>query len=178
MAEHRAWFLLGSNIEPVVHLAKAVARLAQRTGVEAVSSAWQSPPADGRNQPDYLNAAVLVRTRLSPEAILTEVIAPVERALGRERTADKYAPRTIDIDLALYDDRIESCAGKPLPHPDILRRAFFVLPLAEISPEKIHPGTGETLRVIAARLDDGTVRRREDVKLVEPAPARPAGGPE
>jgi 2-amino-4-hydroxy-6-hydroxymethyldihydropteridine diphosphokinase len=181
VGESRAWLLLGSNIDPAVHLAKAVEMLARRAAVEAVSSAWQSPPADGRSQPDYLNAAVLLRTGLSPEALAAGVIAPIENALGRKRTADKFAPRTIDIDLALYDDRQGIFAGGPLPHPDLLRRAYFALPLAEISPDKVHPATGETLRAIAARLQDGSIRRREDIKLglgyrpFEPAPDGPAG---
>jgi 2-amino-4-hydroxy-6-hydroxymethyldihydropteridine diphosphokinase len=165
VAEHRAWLLLGSNIDPETHLAEAVERLARRAALLAVSSAWQSPPADSSDQPDYLNAAVLLRTDLSPEELLTGVIAPIERELGRRRTADKFAPRTIDIDLALFDDLSGVLGGKTVPHPDILRYGHFALPLAEISPDQSHPVTGESLQTIASRLRSRSIRRREDVKL-------------
>jgi 2-amino-4-hydroxy-6-hydroxymethyldihydropteridine diphosphokinase len=165
VADHPAWLLLGSNLEPENHLGKAVELLARRVDVLAVSSVWQSPPADGSAQPDYWNAAVRIRTDLSPEDLISKVISPVEQSLGRKRSADPFAARTIDIDLALYDEETGQYSGKHLPHPDILRRAYFALPLAEISPDKIHPGTGESLRTIAARMKGETIRRREDIML-------------
>ncbi len=165
MADHTAWLLLGSNIRPEENLAGAVALIAERTALLAVSSVWQSPPADGSDQPDYLNAAVRVRTDRTPEELLAEVIAPIEHRLGRRRTADKFAPRTIDIDLALYDDWAGEYSGKRLPHPDILNRAHTALPLAELSPDARHPETGEPLCAIAARLPHVDIRRREDLNL-------------
>jgi 2-amino-4-hydroxy-6-hydroxymethyldihydropteridine diphosphokinase len=165
VADHSAWLLLGANLRPVENLVRAVELLAGRTTLEAVSSVWQSPPADGSDQPDYLNAAVEIRTDLPPEELLSTVIAPIERMLGRKRTADTYSPRTIDIDLMLFDERSMEYSGKRLPHPDILLRAHAALPLAEISPEKVHPLTGETLGAIAARLRTSAIRRREDILL-------------
>jgi 2-amino-4-hydroxy-6-hydroxymethyldihydropteridine diphosphokinase len=165
MADHSAWLLLGSNIHPEENLARSVTMIAGRETLEAVSSAWQSPPADGSAQPDYLNAAVRIRTDRSPEDLLGAVVAPIERELGRERTADKFSARTIDIDLALYDDRTGTFSGKPVPHPDILLRAHAALPLAEISPGVRHPITGEPLAEIAARLGNSRIRRREDLNL-------------
>ena len=165
MADHTAWLLLGSNIRPEENLTKAVTLLAERTALLAVSSVWQSPPADGSDQPDYLNAAVQARTNLTPEEFLEGVIAPIEQQLGRRRTADKFAPRTIDIDLALYDERVGGYSGKRLPHPDILTRAHTALPLAELSPDVRHPETGEPLSAIAARLPHANIRRREDLNL-------------
>ncbi len=165
MADHTAWLALGSNIHPEENLARAVALLAERFPNLAVSSAWQSPPADGSDQPDYLNAAVRIRTGLTPEELLAGVIAPIEQQLGRRRTADKFAPRTIDIDLVLYDERVGEYAGKRLPHPDILTRAHTALPLAELSPGVRHPATGEPLAAIAARLPQANIRRREDLYL-------------
>jgi 2-amino-4-hydroxy-6-hydroxymethyldihydropteridine diphosphokinase len=165
VADHTAWLLLGSNIHPEENLARSVMRLAGRATLEAVSSVWQSPPADGSAQPDYLNAAVRIRTDRSPEDLLCAVVAPIERELGRERTADKFAARTIDIDLALFDDRTGAFSGKPIPHPDILLRAHAALPLAEISPDLRHPVTGEPLAEIAARLRNNRIRRREDLNL-------------
>ena len=102
------------------------------------------------------------------------MIAPIEAELGRKRTADKSAPRTIDIDLALYDDRNGEYSGKRIPHPDILLRAHAAVPLAELSPQKVHPLTGEALQTIAARLRHAQIRRREDVRL--PIPSSPVRG--
>lgn len=182
MADPSAWLILGSNIKPEVNLRQAVDLLGRQSCVAAVSSVWQSPPADGSDQPDYLNAAVMIRTDFSPEEVQSAVIAPIEKQLGRERSADKSAPRTIDIDLVMYEDRVGEYSGRHLPHPDILRQVYAAVPLAEISPDKIHPETGEPLRVIAARLRGETIRRREDLhisptgKPVEPAPDSPPGG--
>lgn len=175
MADHLAWLLLGSNLEPERNLLRAAAGIAERENVLAVSSVWQSPPADRSDQPDYWNAAVLIRTAKSPAEIYSSVIVPIEQSLGRTRSADKFASRTMDIDLALYDDRVEEFSGRRLPHPDILNRSYVALPLAEISPEKIHPETGEPLRVIAGRLRDGSIRRRGEIPLLpEETAGRPA----
>jgi 2-amino-4-hydroxy-6-hydroxymethyldihydropteridine diphosphokinase len=169
VTDHRAWLLLGSNIEPERNIPRAVAAIAERETLLAVSSVWQSPPSDGSNQPEYWNAAVLIRTVKSPAEIYSGVIVPIEQSLGRVRSADTFAPRTMDIDLEMFDDRVEDFSGRRVPHPDILNRPYVALPLAEISPEKIHPETGEPLRVIADRLRDGSVRRRGDIQLPEPA---------
>jgi 2-amino-4-hydroxy-6-hydroxymethyldihydropteridine diphosphokinase len=171
VADFPVWLLLGSNIDPEHNLARAVNLLAQWTTLLAISSVWQSPPADGSDQPDYLNAAVRIRTDLPPEALLAQVITPIEQQLGRLRTADKFAPRTIDIDLALYGDRIGEYAGKQVPHPDILIRAHAALPLAELSPDLRHPSTGEPLKAIADRLPHENIRRWGDLNL-KPVPKR------
>jgi 2-amino-4-hydroxy-6-hydroxymethyldihydropteridine diphosphokinase len=170
--DHLAWLLLGSNIDPERNIPRAVAAIAAGEILLGASSVWQSPPADGSDQPDYWNAAVLIRTARSPAEIYSGLIAPIERALGRVRSADAFAPRTMDIDLELFDDRVEEFDGRRLPHPDILKRPYAALPLAELSPEKRHPETGEPLRAIADRLRNGSIRRREDVRLT---PAQPEG---
>jgi 2-amino-4-hydroxy-6-hydroxymethyldihydropteridine diphosphokinase len=171
--DHLAWLLLGSNIEPEKNLRRAVALIAERDTLMGVSSVWQSPPADGSDQPDYWNAAVLIRTAKSPAEIYTLLIAPIERTLGRVRSADAFGPRTMDIDLAMVDDRAEEYSGRRLPHPDILQRAYVALPLAELSPDKQHPETGEPLRVIAGRLRNESIHRREEILLLPERPAKP-----
>jgi len=174
VADHLAWLLLGSNIHPERNLPLAVASIAKQETLLAVSSVWQSPPSDGSDQPDYLNAAILIRTPKSPVEIYADVIAPIEQSLGRMRKADKFAPRTVDIDLAMYDDLVGDFSGRKLPDPDILMRSYVALPLAEISPDQIHPETGEPLQAIAGRLRNGAIHRREEVPLL---PAQSAGRP-
>jgi GTP cyclohydrolase I len=177
VSEHTAWLLLGSNIRPAENLRRAVQLIGERAALLQTSSVWESPPAERSDQPHYLNAAVLLRTDLAPEELLERLIVPIERALGRKRSADRFAARPIDIDLALYDDRTAGYLGRQLPHPDILTRAHFAVPLAEISPEKIHPATGEPLQAIAGRLRTADIRRREDLSLSAEKDPPPTGGP-
>lgn len=103
----------------------------------------------GRRQPEYLNAAVLIRVTGEPAHLRTRM-RQIETALGRVRSEDKYASRTIDLDLVLFGDRIDP--KFPLPDPDVLTREHLAVPLAEIAPDFRHPITGEALETIAARL--------------------------
>jgi 2-amino-4-hydroxy-6-hydroxymethyldihydropteridine diphosphokinase len=163
---HSAWLLLGSNIEAPRNIPCALKLLAQRTSLAATSSVWQSPPADHSSQPEYWNVAVRVETPLAPEEIRENLIAPIESELGRVRTDDKFAARTIDIDLLLYDELVGVYSGHALPHPDILTRAFAAIPLAEIAPEKKHPVTAQSLRQIAQSLtQSGSMKRIGPVTL-------------
>src|SRR5690606_8637290 len=167
-AVHRVFLALGSNIEPEQHLPQAVQRLKRYGTLVAVSHVWQSPPFGDPNQADFLNAAVLLETTRSAEAIVTRVIPEVENALGRRRTpGNKNGPRTIDIDLSLYDRDVLTVAVKSIPNPSILFYPFFALPLAVMDPSYLHPTTGEALINIAERLvaENPTMVRREDVRL-------------
>jgi 2-amino-4-hydroxy-6-hydroxymethyldihydropteridine diphosphokinase len=146
---HSVWLLLGSNINPAENIPRAVRCIADQVHVKAASSVWESPPAGGTDQPDYWNAALLIETELSPAEVQRSLIRPIEDALGRKRSDNKFDARTIDIDLMLYDSMCGSFDGKPLPHPDILTRPYAAIPLAEVSPEFLHPTQGKTLREIA-----------------------------
>jgi 2-amino-4-hydroxy-6-hydroxymethyldihydropteridine diphosphokinase len=168
---HRALISLGSNVDPERHMPLAIAILRRRVHLLRVSSAWETPPVGPPGQPAFLNAAALLETRLGPAAIRSQVLRPIEAELGRQRPADPYAPRPIDLDLVLYNDHVSLDAGAPLPDPDLLRHLHLALPVAEIAPEIRHPVTGETLAEIRRRLlqDDPSacrrVRRRPDVSL-------------
>lgn len=165
---------LGSNIDPRVNLPRAVALLGEAVIVRAVSPVYESAPvaADGSLNPaqsSFLNAAVLAETDLPPLPLKMDVLRGIEARLGRVRTADKFAPRPIDLDLALYGDWVvnDSAAGLILPDPDILTRAHVALPLADLAPDMVHPLTGQTLAAIAARLvgDSPALIARPDILL-------------
>lgn len=147
---------LGSNIEPRVNIELACERLGLELQVEAVSGVWESEPHGAPGTPRFLNAAVRVVTDLAP-AVLKRLLRRIEADLGRRREGDRNAPRTIDLDLALFGDLVidDPVAGLRIPDPDIDRRAYLALPLAEVGPEVAHPETGELLADIAARLADG-----------------------
>jgi 2-amino-4-hydroxy-6-hydroxymethyldihydropteridine diphosphokinase len=118
--------------------------------VERVSSVWQSPPLGDSGQADYLNAAIILETHHSAFELKERVLAAVECSLGRVRSADRYAPRTIDIDIILYDHDCFRMGKRSIPDPELLVRPFIAIPMAEIAPDFIHPLTGESLLHIAA----------------------------
>lgn len=148
---HRAFIALGSNIDPARHLPLAVERLRTLGPIVALSSVYESPPVDGSSQPHYLNAAVLLSTHLSAERLCREALPAIETELGRVRDpANPYAPRTIDLDLALYDEQILTIDHRRIPDPEIAERAFLAIPLAELCGEGLVPTLGRTLEELAA----------------------------
>lgn len=164
---HRAFIALGSNIDPEQHLPLAVQRLSTLGAIVAVSSVYESPPADGASQPHYLNAAVLLSTTLSAEQLCREALPAIETELGRVRDpADRYAARTIDLDLALYDEQVLSIDHRQIPDPEIPERAFLAVPLAELCGDYLVPAMHRTLEELAApHRAAGSLTPRPDVVL-------------
>ena len=164
---NRAYLSLGSNIEPEHNLAAAVDWLGRWGCIQAVSTVWESAPLGFSDQPNFLNAAVLLETDLSAQALRQEAIASIETALGRVRSANKNAPRTIDIDIMLFNQDILQVGQRRIPSPEVLERPFVAIPLAEIAPDYIHPETGQTLQAIAQQFDPASsgMRRRDEVVL-------------
>jgi 2-amino-4-hydroxy-6-hydroxymethyldihydropteridine diphosphokinase len=135
---------LGSNIEPDTNFRLGIAELRRRFGELELSPVY-SGPAIGFESDDFLNMVVGLRTERAPEAILAE-IENIHRVARRERDGAKLKPRTLDIDLLLYDDLVVDEPGRDLPRGDVLEYAFVLRPLADIAPELIHPATGRTMR--------------------------------
>lgn len=142
---------VGSNIERERNLPLAFARLRRHAEIRliAISPIYESPAAGTATpQPAYYNAAARIETELAPAA-LKAALLDIEAALGRVRTADKFAARPIDLDIALYERLILDLNGRHIPDPDILRRPYIAVPLADLAPDWIHPEIGLTLRQIA-----------------------------
>jgi 2-amino-4-hydroxy-6-hydroxymethyldihydropteridine diphosphokinase len=116
----------------------------------AVSQVYENQAIGGELQANFLNTAALVQVERSSDTLRNR-LREIEAELGRVRTDDKYAPRTIDLDLALLGSRVED--NPPLPDPEIEQMAHLVIPLAELAPEFIHPISGETLGAIADQTD-------------------------
>jgi 2-amino-4-hydroxy-6-hydroxymethyldihydropteridine diphosphokinase len=128
--------------------------------MESISLAYQSKPIGDRAQPDFLNAAVLLSVREEPAKLRT-LLREIEISLGRVRTEDKYASRTIDLDLVLLGDRVDP--KFPLPDPDILTREHLAVPIAELDPDFCHPITREALGAIASRLRSNMLQAHVEV---------------
>lgn len=136
MTEHLCFIGLGSNLgDSCARLALAIAELdaLPDTRVLQASSLYRSAPVGYLDQPDFVNAVAKIATRLSPGQLLTELLG-IERRHGRERTFSN-APRTLDLDLLLYDDLQIDEPQLSVPHPQMHLRAFVLLPLLEIEPE-------------------------------------------
>lgn len=139
---HLACLLLGSNIEPEANIPRAVELLQEHLTILKASSTWESASADCC-YPDYLNLALLVTTPLEASQLKEGLLRPLERRMGRVRTADKNAARTIDFDIILFDGQ---CLDL-----DLWQRVHIALPVSELFPE--YPSeTGETLSETASRL--------------------------
>ena len=135
---------LGSNLDgPVSQVETAFGMLAaiDRTTLLAMSSLYRSTPLGGIEQPDFVNAAALLTTRLGPRAFL-EALQEIEVARGRERGEVQWGPRVIDLDLLAYDGLSLDEPGLQVPHPGIAARNFVLLPLREIAPDFRIPGLG------------------------------------
>lgn len=162
---NRGFLALGSNIQPERYLPQAVRRLAERCHLLAVSRVYESQPVGRTAQPAFLNAAVLVETGLGVAEFKAQILQPIERALGRVRTADKNAPRTIDLDLSLWNDETLEIGGRLIPDPEIVQRPHVARPLADLAPQYLHPGTGQSLLEIAEGLGDVGLVQRPDLVL-------------
>lgn len=153
------YLALGTNMGDRVALLRAtLERLSAVVEIDAVSSVYETEPVGFRDQPDFLNLVVAGRTALEPRALL-EAILGIEAALGRVRSF-RNAPRTVDIDILIFGDRIVAEPDLEIPHPRMRGRAFVLVPLAEVAPELVHPGTGERIAELAAALRGERVERR------------------
>ena len=148
-----AYLSLGSNIKPQKNIRAAIQWLTQLSTIKAISNIWETTPVGFLEQPNFLNAAVLIETEQTAEMIKATVIQTIERALHRVRTDNPNAPRTIDLDIALFNNEILTLGKSQIPDPGILLHAFVAVPLAEIAPDYIHPITGQTLTEIASKFD-------------------------
>jgi dihydroneopterin aldolase/2-amino-4-hydroxy-6-hydroxymethyldihydropteridine diphosphokinase len=163
---NRAFISLGSNIEPERNLPEAVRRLAARCRVLAVSPVYESAPVGaGTEQSSFLNAAVLVETDLSAADLKEKVLRAIEGDMGRVRTEDRYAPRTIDLDISLFNHEVLEVGQRHIPDPEILALPHVARPLADLAPDYRHPETGQSLLEIAWSLPEGALVPRPDLTL-------------
>lgn len=164
-----AYLSLGSNIgNRAAHLRDAVARMQQIGTVVSVSDFYETEPVDVADQAWFVNCAVALETSATPAHLMTALLG-IEKEMGRQRIASgliqnklvqKKLPRTIDIDILLFDDAIVSEPGLEIPHPAMHRRRFVLEPLAEIAPQARHPVLKKTIRELLIVLPPGQIVRK------------------
>jgi 2-amino-4-hydroxy-6-hydroxymethyldihydropteridine diphosphokinase len=151
---HRIFLSLGSNLGDRERSLELAAQLLLQNGVktEKLSSIYSTEPVDFKDQPWFLNQVVLVETVLAPRDLLVECLG-IERSLGRQRIEPK-GPRTLDVDILLYDDWVVEEMGLTIPHPRLHLRRFVLIPLIEIEPNLVHPVFHEPVTSLLERCPD------------------------
>ena len=158
----RAFIGIGSNIEPERNVRAAVRNLAQQTRVTGISMVYCTDALDRPEQSPYFNCVVEIETEAPPSEVKHGLLRPIENGLGRKRSEDKYAPRTIDLDLIVYGDLAIDAEDIRLPDPEILERPFLAIPLFELAPDLVLAGYGLRIGEVAGRLSQGGMRPLED----------------
>ena len=158
---------MGSNLgdrEEMFRRALAMMHDLPRTHVTGLSPLYYTKPEDGAGPGEFLNGVTRLETALSPSVLLT-ALEQIERTLGRMAKGD-YQPRTIDLDLLLYGDRVLDSPPLVVPHPRMTRRAFVLQPLSDLAPATaIPPGILTAAEHLAQLGDSGTLRPATDVNL-------------
>lgn len=162
---HWIYLLLGANIEPVANLQRAVVELADAVDLIALSPVYETAPHSTSDQPAFLNAACLVETTLDGVALKRKILSPIEERLGRVRTEDPNAARTIDLDLAIVGRGSISAPVGDVIDPTIFTLAHAMVPLADLAPSLVPKGHSHSLQDIASRLDRAGIYPRSDVRL-------------
>jgi len=155
-AEHVVYLGIGGNIDPEKNIEAGLELLAKRFEVTDVSPVYRSTAWGVKEkQPDYLNLAVRAVAGAGKDLFAVRAeLRWIEELMGRKRTLDRFAPRTLDIDLLLYDDLVRSDEGGTLPHPQLLTQQFVYLPMTDIAPRLRVPGVGKPLEEIEPRYED------------------------
>ena len=177
---HTAYIALGANLPspagaPAATLAAAVRRLSKLGTIAQRSSLYSTEPVGFADQPRFLNAVVALETDLSPGTLLNKLLA-IEKELGRDRTAGiPNGPRTLDLDILMIGGLELNEPGLELPHPRMSERAFVLIPLVEIAPHLLIPGSRKTVSELLDMLqtdckgDIDAVMRIEDQNWIHTA---------
>ena len=147
-----AFIGVGSNIRPERNITDALARLSKHVDIKGISTFYKTTPILRKDQDDYFNGVWQISTSMSPEKLKFDVLRKIEQELHRNRESDKYASRTIDLDILLFGDLIIQEENLIIPDPDIYKRSFIAFPLYELHPALIMPDTKKPLIDILSAL--------------------------
>lgn len=149
-----AYLAIGSNIEPEKNISEAIRLLGQKVKVLKTSTVYLTEALLRKEQPRFYNCVIKIETDIEPRKLKFDVLRAIEKRMGRKRTRDKYAPRTIDIDLILYGNLSLSTKDLVIPDPNIQKRPFLAVPLSEIEPDLMLPTAEVSTKEIAGKFRD------------------------
>ena len=157
--QHTVYLALGSNLgDRQLQLRKALQELQKVVDIQNISSVYETEPVGYLDQPRFFNIVCYGHTSLTARELLTQAKA-IEQLLGRQPTI-RNGPRSVDIDILIYEKLIHVEDSLILPHPRMHERAFVLVPLAEIAPDVIDPRSGKTVRELLQTVSvDGITRR-------------------
>jgi dihydroneopterin aldolase/2-amino-4-hydroxy-6-hydroxymethyldihydropteridine diphosphokinase len=150
----RVFIGIGSSLDPERNVRAAIGLLRKEVHVRRVSTFYRTEALRRPGDPAFYNGVIEAETDIPPLELQQAVLRRIEEALGRRRTEDRYAPRTVDLDILVYGDVALKTEHLTLPNPNIEERAFVALPLHELAPDLVLPGSGQRLEEIAARCAD------------------------
>jgi 2-amino-4-hydroxy-6-hydroxymethyldihydropteridine diphosphokinase len=155
---HQACLLIGSNINPIENIRLAIQLFKNLISIKKISSVYETK-AIGSEGPNFLNFALWIETYHSREELVKEVLAPVEEALGRIRTSDKNAPRTVDVDVLIYDGSVLDPNMWTYPH--------VAIPVSEVIPVTFSEAEIDSIKTTAKKfLESGQAKLRNDIDVV------------
>jgi dihydroneopterin aldolase/2-amino-4-hydroxy-6-hydroxymethyldihydropteridine diphosphokinase len=149
-----AYIGIGSNIEPEQNILKALTQLSRHVIITGISTFYRTKPFDKPDQPLFYNGVVRIDTGIGPRDLKNHVLKKIEKELGRRRTAEKSASRTIDLDILVFDSKIINDRDILVPDPDILKRPFLAIPLCELNRDLVVPGLDRPVWEIAEQFRD------------------------
>jgi 2-amino-4-hydroxy-6-hydroxymethyldihydropteridine diphosphokinase len=157
-----AFISISSNISPEKNVLEALRLLASHVKILKISTVYLTEPLQGKSQPKYYNCVVKIETDTDPHDLKFDVLRPIEEKLGRKRTENKYASRTIDLDLIAYGDLCIATKELVVPDSKIQERAFLAVPLYEIEPGLQLPCWDKSIEEIADSFEDRDMIPLED----------------
>ena len=154
---HIVFIAMGSNLGNRSRaLLDAVEHMAPEIKLVSFSKIYETPPWGYEDQPLFLNQVFIGQTNLSPDHLLVK-LKDIEQGIGRQPNF-RYGPRHIDLDILFYDNLHIVTDDLTIPHPEIEKRAFVLVPLLEIAPEFVHPVSKKTIAALAAEIETDTIK--------------------
>ena len=158
----KVFISLGSNIDPERNITEALKLISKRIRILQVSTVYLTEPIGSLVQPKFYNCVIMTETDIGHRELKFEVLRRIEERLGRKRT-DRYGPRTIDIDILIYDDLRVDAKDLIIPDRDILDRPFLALGLRELKEDLVLPDSRESIQEISNRFNNNKMTPLNDV---------------